>query len=106
MNTTERDGIFGNKAKKPVEVKMHRRAKTARKYERVDNVLDFLRVIEKHGDKVAFTYFDKKRNFFSSRSGDIDKKVCKTNSSVWRNSVKCFTAIAYVANPTTIKKLV
>ena len=48
--------------KKPVEVKMHKKPKTARKYERVDHVIDFLRVIEKHGDKVAYSYFDSKRN--------------------------------------------
>ena len=46
---------------KPVEVKVHRAPKTVRKYERVDHVVDFLRVIEKHGDKIAFSYFDKKR---------------------------------------------
>ncbi len=50
-----------DKAQKPVETKVHKMPKTVRKYERVDHVLDFLRVIEKHGDKVAFSYFDKKR---------------------------------------------
>ena len=49
------------KETKPVEVKMHKAPKTARKYERVDHVLDFLRVIEKHGDKIVYSYFDKKR---------------------------------------------
>ena len=49
------------KETKPVEVKMHKAPKTARKYERVDHVLDFLRVINKHGDKIVYSYFDKKR---------------------------------------------
>ncbi|MBE6668493.1 MAG: long-chain fatty acid--CoA ligase [Ruminococcaceae bacterium] len=48
--------------KKPTEVKIHKKQKTARKYERVDHVVDFLRVIEKHGDKIAYSYFDSKRN--------------------------------------------
>lgn len=48
--------------KKPTEVKIHKKQKTARKYERVDHVIDFLRVIEKHGDKIAYSYFDSKRN--------------------------------------------
>ncbi len=50
-----------DKEQKPVEAKIHKQPKTARKYERVDHVLDFLRVIDKHGDKPAFSYFDKKR---------------------------------------------
>ncbi len=50
------------KAIKTIDVKVHTRPKTVRKYERVDNVLDFLRVIEKHGDKVLYSYFDKRRN--------------------------------------------
>ena len=48
--------------KKPVEVKIHKKPKTTHKYERVEHVIDFLRVIEKHGDKVAYSYFDSKRN--------------------------------------------
>ena len=49
------------KEQKPVETKMHKSPKTARKYERVDHVLDFLRVLDKHGDKIVYSYFDKKR---------------------------------------------
>ncbi|MBQ8331069.1 MAG: AMP-binding protein [Clostridia bacterium] len=47
---------------KPVDVKTHRRPKTERKYERVSDVHDWLHVIEKHGDKKVYSYFDKKRN--------------------------------------------
>ena len=46
---------------KPVEVKIHRKPKTERKYERVQHVIDLIRVIEKHGDRVGFSYFDSKR---------------------------------------------
>ena len=59
--TSTIDKIKPQKEVKPVETKIHRRPKTVRKYERVDHVLDFLRVIEKHGDKIAFSYFDKKK---------------------------------------------
>ncbi len=63
MNIAEKIKPVAGKDKtpKPVEVKIHKRPKTVRKYERVENVVDFLRVIDKHGDKVAFSYFDKKR---------------------------------------------
>ena len=50
---------LSDKDQKPTEVKMHRRPKTPRKYERVAHVIDFLRVIEKHGEKTAFSYFGK-----------------------------------------------
>ena len=59
--TSTIDKIKPKKEAKPVETKIHRSARTVRKYERVDHVVDFLRVIEKHGDKIAFSYFDKKR---------------------------------------------
>lgn len=47
--------------KNEYEVKVHRAPKTVRRYERVANVLDFYRVLEKHGDRVLFSYFDEKR---------------------------------------------
>ena len=46
---------------KPVQTKLHKAPKTKRQYERVANVRDLLYVIEKHGDRRAFSYFDKKR---------------------------------------------
>ena len=49
------------KEMKPTAVKIHRRPKTERKYERVAHALDLLRVIDKHGDKIAFSYFGPKR---------------------------------------------
>ena len=63
------------KTTKPVEVKVHRKPKTLRKYERVDNVLDFLRVIDKHGDKIAFSYFDKKRNIKDMSYSRVVRRV-------------------------------
>lgn len=52
---------FGNREVKPQPVKVHRSPKTDRNYERVSDVVDFCRVIEKHGDKIAYSYFDKDR---------------------------------------------
>ena len=42
-------------------VKIHRKPKTPRIYERVANVLDLLQVLDKHGNKVVFSYFGKGR---------------------------------------------
>ncbi|MBQ9783222.1 MAG: AMP-binding protein [Clostridia bacterium] len=49
------------KSVKQVEVKMHKSPKTPRLYERVANVLDLLQVLDKHGNKVLFSYFGKNR---------------------------------------------
>ncbi len=42
---------------KPVNVKVHKKPKTERLYERVSDVLEYLQVISKHGDKILFSYF-------------------------------------------------
>ncbi len=44
------------------EIKMIKRPKTERKYERVMDSYDLCRIISKHGDRIAFSYFDKSRN--------------------------------------------
>ena len=51
--------VFNNAKKetKPTEQKIHYKPKTPRRYERVSHVLDLIRVIEKHGDKIGFSYF-------------------------------------------------
>ena len=45
--------ILANKEAKPEIVKVHRRPKTERRYERVIDIVDFCRVLEKHGDRIA-----------------------------------------------------
>ncbi len=63
------------KENKPVEIKVHKAPKTIRKYERVDHVIDFLRVIGKHGDKIAYSYFDKKRNVKDMTYASLVRRV-------------------------------
>ena len=50
------------KESKPEAIKMHRATKTERRYTRALDVVDLCRIVEKHGDRVAFSYFDKERN--------------------------------------------
>ena len=71
MKTTEKNTV------KLVEAKMHRRPKTERKYERVVDVRDYLRVLEKHEDRVVFSYFDKKRNLHDVTYGEFLAKIKK-----------------------------
>lgn len=45
-------------AQKKSDVKVHRKPKTERLYERVSDVNEFCRVVAKHGNKTVFSYFD------------------------------------------------
>jgi len=44
------------------EIKMITRPKTERKYERVLDAYDLCRIIAKHRDRIAFSYYDKSKN--------------------------------------------
>lgn len=50
---------------KTKDVKIITRPKTERKYERVLDSYDLIRRIAKHGDKTAFTYYDKSKKLYS-----------------------------------------
>lgn len=68
----------------PVEVKLHLKPKTKRKYERVDHVLDLCRIIENHGDKIVFSYFDKSRNLFDMSYGEFAQLIRRTAAGLTR----------------------
>ena len=62
----------------PKNVKVHKREKTVRDYTPVADVLELCRVIEGHGDRVAYTYFDKSRNLHDLTYGDFGKLIKET----------------------------
>ena len=59
----------------PKNVKVQRRAKTERRYTPVADVLDLCRVIEGHGDRIAYTYFDKSRNLHDMTYGELGRLI-------------------------------
>ena len=59
-------------------IKVYNKKKENRLYERVSDVKDFCRVISKHGDKVLFSYFDKKRNLYDMTYSEFHANVMKT----------------------------
>ncbi len=63
-------------------VKVHKRPKTPRYYERVRDVLDFYNVISKHGDRVAYSYFDKDRNICDVTYADFAARVKRTAAGI------------------------
>ena len=81
MNITERIKnapivkTFSNDTPKPEKVKVHRRPKTERKYERVSDVKDYVEVISRHGDRIAISYFDKKRNVIDVTYTELTDRI-------------------------------
>ncbi len=62
---------------KSKKIKVYNKKKCLRRYERVSDVNDFCRIIEKHGDRVLFSYFDKKRRLFDMTYGEFHKLVLR-----------------------------
>lgn len=58
-------------------VKVHTKPKTKREYERVADILEFLNVISKHGDRIAYTYFDKSRKLHDVTYAELTALVKK-----------------------------
>ena len=66
-----------NKEAKPEIIKTHRRAKTERRYERALDIVDFCRILERHGDRIAFSYFDKERNVQDLTYAKLNAKILR-----------------------------
>lgn len=73
---------FSSNSKKAALAKIHYKPKTERKYERVRDVVDFCRILEKHGDRVALSYFDKKRKLHDMTYGELAANVKKVAAGV------------------------
>jgi long-chain acyl-CoA synthetase len=63
-------------AQKPA--RMIVRPKTERKYERVRDAYELCRMIEKHGDRTAFTYYDKSKKLYSISYTRFYNRVLRT----------------------------
>ncbi len=77
--------IGNTSSAKAAAPKVHYKPKTERKYERVTDVVDFCRTLDKHGSRVAFSYFDKSRKLHDmtySEVADTVKKVAAGISSM------------------------
>ena len=62
-------------SKKVKPVKIHTAKKTKRNYERVSNILDYYHVLEKHGNRVAFSYFGEKRKIVDVTYAEFTKMI-------------------------------
>ena len=78
MNTPKLPKILKASTKEALKpVKVHKKPKTNREYERVSDVLEFLHVISKHEDRIAFTYFDKSRKLHDVTYAELTALVKK-----------------------------
>ncbi len=59
-------------------IKVYNKKKCLRRYERVSDVNDFCRVIAKHGDRVLYSYFDKKRQLHDMSYQEFYTTVLRT----------------------------
>ena len=62
---------------KTANIKVYNKKKCLRRYERVSDVNDFCRVIAKHGDRVLFSYFDKKRQLHDMTYAEFHANVVR-----------------------------
>ncbi len=60
------------------QVQLITRPKTERKYERVGDVYDLCRILAKHGEKPAFTYYDKSKKLYSISYARFYNRIVRT----------------------------
>ena len=68
-------------------VKTIYRPKTERKYERVSDAYDMCRIIAKHGDKTAFTYYDKNKKLYSISYSRFYNRILRTAAGLTKRGL-------------------
>ncbi len=68
-------------------VKTVYRPKTERKYERVSDAYDMCRIIAKHGDKTAFTYYDKNKKLYSISYSRFYNRILRTAAGLTKRGL-------------------
>ena len=72
---------------KKKEVAVIKRPKTERKYERVHDAYDLCRIIAKHGDKTAFTYYDKSKKLYSISYIRFYNRIARTAAGLTKRGL-------------------
>ena len=65
-------------------IKVYNKPQEIRRYERVIDIKDYLKVISKHQDRVLFSYFDKKRNLYDMTYAELHATVMRTAAGLTR----------------------
>jgi len=65
-------------------IKVYNKPQEIRRYERVTDIKDYLKVISKHQDRVLFSYFDKKRNLYDMTYAELHATVMRTAAGLTR----------------------
>lgn len=69
------------------ESKVIYRKKTERNYERVLDAYDLCRIISKHGDKTAFTYYDKTKKLYSISYTRFYNRIVRTAAGLTKHGL-------------------
>ena len=77
----------GNGSVKQKEIKVIRRPKTERKYERVMDSYDLCRIIARHGDRVAFSYYDKSRTLYELSYERFYNRIVRTAAGLTKRGL-------------------
>jgi len=80
MATNEKITMDGN-------VKLITRPKTDRLYERVLDAYDLCRILAKHGDKTAFTYYDKSKKLYSISYVRFYNRIVRTAAGLVKHGL-------------------
>ncbi|MBQ9112898.1 MAG: AMP-binding protein [Clostridia bacterium] len=72
---------------KQKEVKVIRRPMTERKYERVLDAYDLCRIIAKHGDRIAFSYYDKSKKLCDLSYERFYNRIVRTAAGLTRKGL-------------------
>ena len=75
-----------NEAQK--QVKIIRSPKTERSYERVADAYDLCRVLAKHGDRIAFSYYDKQKNLCDLSYERFYNRIVRTAAGLTKKGLK------------------
>ena len=76
-----------NQKNQPKGVKAITRPKTERKYERVMDAYDLCRIIAKHGDKTAFTYYNKSKQLYSISYTRFYNRIVRTAAGLTKHGL-------------------
>ena len=78
---------MSKEAVRKTEIPVISRPRTERKYERVHDAYDLCRIIAKHGDRTAFTYYDKSKKLYSISYIRFYNRIARTAAGLTRHGL-------------------
>ena len=80
MSTIKSNKLVDTSKESPV--KTHYKPKNKRRYSRVSDAVDFQLLLQKHGSRVALSYFDKSRQLHDMTYGEVADTIKKVSAGI------------------------